>query len=177
MLFDWIHRGEAIPVLGGGRNIYQFVHADDLAEACIRAAEREGSADYNIGAAEFGTMLETLQGLVRHAGTRTKIVSVPMWPAASATLIAGKLGLSPLGPYHALMYGRSMWFDTTKAQLELGFKARFSNVEMFCHSYDWYVAHRSEILSKRSGSPHSTAVRQRALRLLPAFLSLLPAAD
>lgn len=176
LLFEWIYRGDPIPVLGGGRNVYQFVHADDLADACISAAGHPGSADYNIGAAEFGTMLETLQGLVRHANTRTKIVSVPMWPAATTTLVAGTLGLSPLGPYHALMYGRSMWFDTSKAQQELGFKARFSNIEMFRHSYDWYVAHRPEILSKRSGSPHSTAVKQRALRWLPAFLSLLPAA-
>ena len=176
MLFEWVHQGQAIPVLGGGRNTYQFVHADDLADACLLAAERGGSTDYNIGAATFGTMIETLQGLVRHANTRSKIVSVPMWPASTATLAAGALGLSPLGPYHALMYGRSMWFDTTKAQQELGFTARHSNVEMFCHSYDWYVAHRDEILAKRSGSPHSTAVRQRALRLLPAFLSILPAA-
>lgn len=176
MLFEWVRRGEAIPVLGGGRNTYQFVHADDLADACMLAAARSGAADYNIGATTFGTMLETLGGLVRHAGTGTKIVSVPMWPAAAATRLAGQLGLSPLGPYHALMYGRSMWFDTAKARTELGFQARFSNIEMFCHSYDWYVGHREEILARRSGSPHNTAVKQRALRLLPPLLALLPAA-
>lgn len=177
MLFEWVRRGDAIPVLGGGRNTYQFVHADDLADACLLAADRGGSTDYNIGADTFGTMVETLRGLVRHAQTQTRIVSVPMWPAATATLIAGRLGLSPLGPYHALMYGRSMWFDTSKARAELGFQPRFSNIDMFCQSYDWYVAHREETLAKRSGSPHNTAVKQRALRLLPSLLALLPAAD
>jgi nucleoside-diphosphate-sugar epimerase len=64
ILFEWIRQGAAVPVLDGGRNTYQFIHGDDLAEACLAAADRPGSADYNIGAAEFGTMRETLQGLI-----------------------------------------------------------------------------------------------------------------
>jgi len=175
ILFEWVSRGQAIPVLGGGRNVYQFVHADDLADACLAAAERSGGADYNIGAAEFGTMLETLQGLVRHAGTGSKVVSVPMAPAEALTRLAGRAGLSPLGPYHALMYGRSLWFDIRKAQRELGFAPRFSNIEMLCHSYDWYLAHRDSILARRAGSPHSMAVEQRALKFLPRLLAWLPA--
>jgi nucleoside-diphosphate-sugar epimerase len=176
ILFEWVRDGAAVPVLGGGRNVYQFVHADDLADACLAAAERPGPADYNIGAAVFGTMLETLRGLVQHAGTGSRIVSVPMTPAAALTRLAGRAGLSPLGPYHALMYGRSLWFDIRKARNELGFTPRFGNIEMLCHSYDWYVAHRAEILARRAGSPHSMAVRQRALKFLPRVLAWLPAA-
>ena len=176
ILFEWIRKGEPVPVLGGGKNIYQFVHADDLAGACLAAAERPGAADYNIGAAQFGTMLETLQGLARHAGTGSKIVSVPMRPAEALTRLAGRLGVSPLGPYHALMYGRALWFDVRKAREELGFQPRFSNVEMLCHSYDWYVAHRDQILARREGSPHSMAVKQQALKFLPKVLAWLPAA-
>ena len=33
ILFEWIKKGKNIPVLGKGDNIYQFIHADDLAEA------------------------------------------------------------------------------------------------------------------------------------------------
>jgi len=177
ILFEWIRRGAAVPVLGGGGNVYQFVHADDLAEACLRAAARPGSTEYNIGAAEFGTMLEALQGLARHAATGSKVVSIPMRPAEALTRLAGRLGLSPLGPYHALMYGRSLWFDIGKAQRELGYQPKYGNVEMLCQSYDWYVAHRDLILARRGGSPHSMAVRQGVLQLAPAFLGLLPAAS
>jgi nucleoside-diphosphate-sugar epimerase len=176
ILFEWIRQGAAVPVLGGGRNVYQFIHADDLASACVSAAERPGSAEYNIGASQFGTMLESLQGLAQHAGTGSKIVSVPMWPAELVTRLAGRLGLSPLGPYHALMYGRSLWFDVRKAREELNFEPRFSNVQMLCHSYDWYVAHREETLSRRGASLHSMAVEQKALKILPSLLAWLPAA-
>ena len=43
ILFDWIADGASVPVLGSGDNVYQFVHAADLADACRRAAERPGS--------------------------------------------------------------------------------------------------------------------------------------
>ena len=176
ILFEWIRQGAPVPVLGGGHNVYQFVHADDLAAACLAAADRPGAADYNIGATEFGTMLETLQGLARHAGTGSKVVSVPMRPAEIMTRLAGRIGVSPLGPYHALMYGRALWFDVRKAREELGFQPRFSNIEMLCHSYDWYLAHRDQIMARRGGSPHSMAVKQQALRFLPKVLAWLPAA-
>ena len=174
ILFEWIRRGQPVPVLGGGNNRYQFVHGDDLADACLAAAERPGSTDYNIGAATFGTMRETLQGLIAHAGTGSRVVSVPMAPAEWLTRAVGALGLSPLGPYHALMYGRPLWFDITKAQRELDYQPRFSNIEMLCESYDWYLANRDEILRRRDSSPHSMAVKQGALSMVPHVLSLLP---
>jgi nucleoside-diphosphate-sugar epimerase len=174
ILFEWIRKGDSIPVLDGGGNRYQFIHGDDLAAACLAAAARPGSADYNIGASRFGTMRETLQGVIAHAGTGSRIVSLPMAPAALITRLAGRLGLSPLGPYHALMYGRALWFDITRAERDLDFHPRFSNIEMLSESYDWYVANRDAILRRTANSPHSMAVRQRALALLPTLLGWLP---
>jgi nucleoside-diphosphate-sugar epimerase len=153
-------------VLGTGDNIYQFVHADDLADACVRAAERPGFAVYHCGAARFGTMRETLEGLCAHAGTGSKVYSVPMRLAVLAMTLASALRLSPLGPYHALMYGRSLYFDITRAQTELGWQPRWSNVEMICESYDWYRAHKEQIQRWSGQSPHRAAVRQGILALL-----------
>ena len=58
ILFEWIRTGYNVPVLGRGDNVYQFVHADDLADACILAAARPGVATYNCGTDRFGTMRE-----------------------------------------------------------------------------------------------------------------------
>src|SRR5206468_1516642 len=69
ILFEWIRQGSNVPVLGGGQNRYQFVHADDLAEACILAAARPGPAIYNCGTDRFGTMREALEHLCAHART------------------------------------------------------------------------------------------------------------
>lgn len=146
ILFEWIRQGKRIPVLGRGDNVYQFVHADDLAAAAILAAERPGATTYNIGAERFGTMRQTLESLAEYAGTGSRVISVPMAPTVAAMKVTSVLGLSPLGAYHHLMYGRSMYFDVAKAKRELGWSARYGNEEMFRSSYDWYLAHRDEVL-------------------------------
>lgn len=169
ILFDWVESGRGIPVLGKGDNVYQFVHADDLADACIKAAARPGFAIYHVGAERFGTMRETLEALCEHAGTGSHVYSVPMGLAVLGMKVTSTLGLSPLGPYHALMYGRSLYFDVTRAQAELGWYAQWSNAEMICQSYDWYIRHKAELMRQRGGSPHRSPVRQGVLGLIKRF--------
>lgn len=170
LLFQWVSEGANVPVLGRGDNLYQFVHADDLADACVLAAERAGATSYNVGTDRFGTMRQLLEGLVRHAGTASRVKSVPMGPAVAAMRLTSALALSPLGPYHALMYGRSMYFDPAKAARELGWKPRYSNDEMIAHSYDWFLAHRAEAAVARGLSSHRSPVREGVLRLVRRFL-------
>jgi len=170
MLFEWILLGRNLPVLGSGDNLYQFVHAEDLADLCILAAARPGGRTYHGGAAVFGTMRETLEGLIAHAGTRSRIRSIPMGPAVLGMRATSALGLSPLGPYHALMYGRSMYFDITRAKTELSWSPRYGNVEMFCESYDWYKAHRQQVLGQHGASHHRSAVKQGVLDAVSRLL-------
>ncbi len=166
ILFNWVEEGRNIPVLGKGDNVYQFVHADDLADACIRAGARPGFAVYNIGTERFGTMRQTLEALCRHAATGSHVYSVPMGLAVAAMRLTSALGLSPLGPYHSLMYGRSLWFDVGRAQRELGWSSRWSNEEMICQSYDWYRAHKAEVLHGPAASPHRSAIKQGVLAIV-----------
>lgn len=170
LLFEWTLRGANLPVLGRGDNRYQFVHADDLVEGTLLAAARPGRAEYNFGAERFGTMRELLEALCRHAGTGSRVRSVPAGPVQALVGLAGALRLAPLGPYHALMYGRSMWFDISRARAELGWRPRWSNEEMIVQSYDWYRAHRDAVLVAQGGSHHRSAVRAGILRLLPWVL-------
>jgi nucleoside-diphosphate-sugar epimerase len=173
ILFEWVRTGKNVPVLGSGDNLYQFVHADDLADACIAAAERSGANIYNIGAERFCSMRETLEGLIAHAKTGSRVVSLPVRPAIRAMELTSLLRLSPLGPYHSLMYGRTMYFDITKAKQELGYAPRWGNVEMFCQSYDWYRAHRDAVLSRKGASHHRSPVKQGVLRGVGWALSFL----
>ena len=112
ILFEFVADGAPVFVLGGGDNRYQFVHADDLADACLRAGDRAGPSVYNIGALEFGTMRETLQALVDHAQTGSRVRSLPVAPAAAGDAARSRsLGLAPFAPYHWLLYSESLYFD------------------------------------------------------------------
>ncbi|MBI5239096.1 MAG: NAD-dependent epimerase/dehydratase family protein [Elusimicrobia bacterium] len=169
ILFEWVSQGANIPVLGDGGNRWQFVHAGDLAEACLLAAARPGAACYNCGAERFGTMRGCLEALCRHAGTGSRVRSVPKAPALALMRLGSALGLSPLGPYHA-MYGEELFFDISKAKAELGWEPRWSDVDMMVESYDWYMNHREEVLSKSGRSAHRSAVSQGILGLVRRFL-------
>lgn len=170
ILFDWVADGRNVPVLGRGDNVYQFVHADDLAQACLRAAKPRGFRVYHVGAQQFGTMRDTLGALCDHAGTGSRVRSLPMAPTVLAMKVTSAFGLSPLGPYHALMYGRSLYFDISRARRELGWQPRWSNVEMICESYDWYQSNKDRIREWTRGSPHRAAVKQGILAVAKRLL-------
>jgi nucleoside-diphosphate-sugar epimerase len=166
ILFEWVRRGRPIYTLGDGSNRYQFVHADDLAEICLRADALPGFRVLLAGAVRFGTMRELLAGLVGHAATGSPIRALPFRPTQIAMAVTSKLGLSPLGDYHTLMYGREMYFDMRATTEALDFSPRYSNAEMIAESYDWYVAHRDEVLARRDASHHRSPVRLGVLKLL-----------
>ncbi len=170
ILFEWIRAGSNVPVLGSGDNVYQFVHADDLADACILAGERIGPAIYNCGTDRFGTMRDALEALCRHAATGSRVRSVPMAPAVWGMKLTSALGLSPLGAYHALMYGRSMYFDSALAMRELLWRPRWSNDEMLIESYDWYLENRERVLASHGASHHRSPVKQGILELVRRLL-------
>jgi nucleoside-diphosphate-sugar epimerase len=165
VLFEFVAEGAPVFVLGGGGNRYQFVHAADLADACLRAGDRPGPAVYNIGTTEFGTMRETLQALVDHAGTGSQVRSLPAAPAALAMRLAAQAGQAPFAPYHWLLYGQSLWFDTTRAQEELGWSPQHGNADMVIESYEWFLANRRS-LDRGGGSHHQSPVPLGLLRLL-----------
>ncbi len=93
-----------------------------------------------------------------------------MAPAVGLMQLTSALGLSPLGAYHALMYGRSLYFDISKAQHDLNWQPRFSTDEMFTHSYDWYLANREKILHAHHASHHRSPLKQRILALVKHLL-------
>jgi nucleoside-diphosphate-sugar epimerase len=161
ILFDWVADGVDVFVFDGGDNVYQFVHADDLAAACVLAGARPGPAAYNIGAQDFGTMRQTLQALVEHAGTGSRVRSLPSRLAAPLMRAASVTHLAPFAEYHWLMYSRDLWFDTSAARTDLGWEAQYSNAEMICEAYDWFLAHRATGLT--GPSHHRSTVGQGVL--------------
>jgi hypothetical protein len=74
-------------------------------------------------------------------------------------------GRAPFAPYHWLLYGESLWFDTTKAREELDWEPRHSNAAMVVESYDWFLAHRDE-LAAAGRSQHQSLPRAGLLSVL-----------
>jgi nucleoside-diphosphate-sugar epimerase len=175
ILFDWIADGADPLVLGRGDNRYQFVHADDLAEACLREAWVDGSAILNVGAGDVHTMADTLRTLCAHADTGAKVRTLPAGPTAGAMRAGSWLGVLPFAPYHWLMYARSMWFDTEHLGERLGWMPTRSTPAMFAESYDWFLDNRA-CTGSSGTSHHRRSTRQGGLAVAKRLTGLLPEA-
>ncbi|MGB8859318.1 MAG: NAD-dependent epimerase/dehydratase family protein [Ilumatobacteraceae bacterium] len=173
ILFEWVADGADIFVLGDGSNRYQFVHADDLAQVCLLAGAKAGPDVFNAGTDRFGTMRESLESLCAHAGTGSRVRSLPAGPAAFAMRAAAGLHIAPFAPYHWLMYSKSLWFDIDHVHDALGWQPKWSNEEMLADSYDWFLANRAGTADEGK-SHHRTIAKQGALKLLKTATRLLP---
>jgi nucleoside-diphosphate-sugar epimerase len=165
VLFEFVAEGAPLYVLGRGDNRYQFVHANDLADAVLRASDRDKPTTYNIGATEFGTMRETLQAVADHAGTGSPVRSLPVAPAKVGMRVLSVAGMAPFASYHWLLYAESLWFDTTKAQTELGWQPQHTNASAIIESYDWFLANRAT-LDAAHRSHHQSPVKLGLLKVL-----------
>jgi nucleoside-diphosphate-sugar epimerase len=165
ILFDWIKSGKRIPMIGPGDNLFQFISARDVVEASLLAAGSRSNDDFNIGAEEFSTVRADLEALVSHAGSGSRVVSIPAPLAKVPLQVLDILRLSPLMDWQYKVADKPFYFDVSKAKRELGWQPQDSNVRMFTDSYDWYVQNFTDSASVY-GSTHRQAVRQRALRLL-----------
>jgi nucleoside-diphosphate-sugar epimerase len=165
ILFDWISRDKNIYIIGKGNNAIQFLHTEDLALCCHLSSLHQGSETYNVGSREFAPLREDLNHLIRHAATRSRIISLPVLPTIALLAILDKLRLSPLASWHYLTYHKDFYFTNEKAGKVLGWKPRYGNKELLTTAYDDYLKMRATGFFKYGGS-HRKALKQGLLGFL-----------
>ena len=79
--------------------------------------------------------------------------------------ICSFLRLSPLGPYHSMMYGRSLYFDISKAESELGFTPKYDTDTMFSESYE----KNNKIKVAGHDSAHKSQVSELVLKVFRLY--------
>jgi nucleoside-diphosphate-sugar epimerase len=169
ILFDWIKDGANIYIIGPGTYPFQFVHADDLCEVSIQSALQEKPGLFNVGAGQFGSLRDDLGALIRHAGTKSKIKSLPIALAMGTLMVLDKLRLSPLGPWHYLTYHKPFYFDIKPTMDALGWAPKHNNVDILTGAYDWFVSARRRVEPTGGMSFHKQSVKQGILRVLKAL--------
>jgi UDP-glucose 4-epimerase len=166
ILFEFIEDGKTVWVVGDGSNRYQFIYAEDLASACILALGHEGSETFHIGSEDVKPLREVYEAVIRDAGSRSRVRSLPKRPTLAAMRLAHALKVSPLGPYHYKMIAEDFLFDTTRIRERLGWRPTLTNEEMLVRAFRYYRARREEIHARTEVSAHSKAASMGIIRLL-----------
>jgi nucleoside-diphosphate-sugar epimerase len=166
ILFEFIHDGNTVWVVGNGDNRYQFIYAQDLATACIQAVAFQGAGIFHVGSDRVKTLREVYEAVIRAAGSRSRVRSLPKWPALTTLKLAHMLKVSPLGPYHYQMIAEDFLFDTAKARDLLHWRPTLTNEEMLIRAYEYYKERKVEIHGRTIASAHSKPSSMGIIRLL-----------
>ena len=162
ILFEWIKDGANIYTIGKGEGLFQFVHCDDLSDTSIIACLDHKPGVYNVGTDRFGTLKADLEFLCAHAGTGSRVKSLPVGLTINTLRALDVLGLSPLGPWHYLTYHKPFYFDSEPVYRALNWRPQHSNRDMMCSSYDWFVAHQEALKVSKDSSAHHVWTRMLA---------------
>ena len=166
ILFEFIEDGKRVWVVGDGGNRYQFIYAQDLADACLRAMGYAGSDLFHIGSENVRSLRAVYEAVIAAAGTKARVAELPKAPTLAAMQLAHKLGVSPLGPYHYRMIAEDFIFSTAKIRERLGWRPTLTNEEMMVKAFRYYSSQRVAIHARTAVSAHSKATPMGIIRLL-----------
>jgi UDP-glucose 4-epimerase len=169
ILFEFIRENKTVWVVGSGGNHYQFIHAGDLARACMQSLGYCGSATFHVGSDNVPSLRNCYEAVIREAGSSSRVRSLPKGPALAAMRLAHMLHISPLGTYHYRMIAEDFIFDTSRIRQALGWRPTVTNSEMLTIAYRYYAENREEILARSNVSAHSRVAEMGILRLLKSM--------
>lgn len=171
LFYDWAKDGHGFPMIGNGKNRYQFLDVEDLCDAIYLTATLDktiANDTFNIGAKEFTTMGEDYQSVLDYAGFGKKISGFPAEPVILVLRILEALHLSPLYKWVYETASKDSFVSIEKAEKVLGFKPKFSNKDALLRNYKWYLDNLATF-ENASGVSHRVPWKQGILKLFKQF--------
>jgi len=154
--FEAIYNNNPVFILGNGNNLYQLLEVGDLINAIESALTTRISGEiFNVGASEFGTWRQNLSALIKFAGSKSKIIALPVLPTQIALSVLEFFNLSPIVAWHYKTFPVDSYVSIEKAKKKLHFHPSKSNQDILNESYDWYRKHRKEFIGLE-GTTHRT---------------------
>lgn len=167
ILFEFIIEGRKVWVIGGGKNTYQFIYAQDLVDACVKAHQYNKTNIFNIGSDHVKTFHDVYQYVIDKAGTNSRIKTFPRNIALPMMKLAHILKISPLGPYQYKMIAEDFIFNTEKIKQTLGWHPTLTNEEMLYKAYEYYKNNLEKIKHSRDKvSAHKQEAKMGIIKLL-----------
>ena len=137
-LIDW---NLPVPMIGSGRNPYQFISVFDCAEAC-RAAWKAGVPNeaYNLGSLNPPPVRKLLGDLIRHAGSKSILLPTPGWAVKRTLDLLDLLNMPIMDPEQYLIADEECVLDVSKAKRQLGWAPQYRDEDMLIAAYSEYRA-------------------------------------
>ncbi|MBE7185224.1 MAG: NAD(P)-dependent oxidoreductase [Methylobacterium mesophilicum] len=138
-LFKLIDANLPVPMIGSGRNPYQFISVFDCAEAA-RAAFQAGVPNeaYNLGSLNPPPVRKLLGDLIRHAGSKSVLLPTPGWAVKRTLDLLDALNMPLMDPEQYLIADEECVLDVSKGRDELGWVPQYRDEDMLIAAYSEY---------------------------------------
>ncbi len=139
-LIDW---NLPVPMIGSGKNPYQFISVFDCAEACRAAWKADVPNEaYNLGSLNPPPVRKLLGDLIRHAGSKSILVPTPAWAVKRTLDLLDLVNMPIMDPEQYLIADEECVLDVSKAKRQLGWAPRHRDEDMLIAAYSEYRAAR-----------------------------------
>jgi dTDP-glucose 4,6-dehydratase len=142
-LFSFIERDLPIPLVGSGSNRYQMVAVQDCVSAALEAMERDCPlGPFNLGSNEPPTVRMLLKEVIRRAGSRSKVFSIPAPLAQGSLSLLNFVGLPILHPEQFALANLDFVLDVSTTAAALGWNATRSDQDIVHEAYEHYLQNK-----------------------------------
>jgi dTDP-glucose 4,6-dehydratase len=144
-LFRLIEANLPVPVIGNGRNHYQFISVFDCASAALAAADAGvPNGAYNLGSLNPPTVNDLLARLIEAAGSRSRLLHAPAFLVKPVLAALDLIGWPLMDPEQYLIADEDCIVDVSKAERELGWWPRHADDDMLLAAYAEYRSSKPE---------------------------------
>ena len=143
-LFRLVDAHLPVPMIGSGRNAYQFVSVFDCASAA-RLAWQAGVPNraYNLGSDDPPTVRDLLGRLIKEAGSKSILLPTPPRLVKLALDALDVINLPLMDPEQYLIADEHCIVDTSAAKRDLGWSGTCRDEDMLIDAYKEYRAGRA----------------------------------
>ncbi len=143
-LFKLIDMNLPVPMIGSGKNPYQFISVFDCAEAA-RLAYEAGLPNeaYNLGSLNPPPVRKLLGDLVKHAGSRSFLLPTPGWAVKRTLDLLDAVNMPIMDPEQYLIADEMCVLDVSKGERDLGWVPQYRDEDMLIAAYDEYRAKKA----------------------------------
>lgn len=144
-LFKLIDINLPVPMIGSGRNPYQFISVFDCAEAA-RLAWKAGVPNeaYNLGSVNPPPVRKLLGDLIKHAGSKSILVPTPGWAVKRTLDLFDLVNMPIMDPEQYLIADENCVLDVGKGERQLDWVPQYRDEDMLIAAYDEYHAKRAQ---------------------------------
>lgn len=164
-LFDLIKNSKIVPILGPGKNLFQFVGVKDLINIIHKSFFIYEKEIYNVASSEKISLMSLIHRLIKLVNSGSKVMNVPDFGFSTILNFLNKIKISPFNIYHLKMLKYSFVMDIKKIKKKYKYKPKENTSKLVEDAFIHYLSTKHDKIKTEITSP----IKLGILRILYKF--------